>query len=230
MLLLWGYNCQKNGLRRGRQNFKCHGCGKQFVGGNRLCAEVLWEHYVRGKQTLIQLAVANGCSERTIRRKLDCITVTLTTPRPREVIVLMDTTYWGRSMAVMLFKDAITGENLLWYYVRTETNALYIKGVDELIAKGFIVSGIVCDGRKGLIQSFGAIPVQMCQFHQVAIIRRYLTKNPKTPAAIALKAIAALMKDTDRASFEGALSDWHARWEKFLNERSGPATFDRTVG
>jgi hypothetical protein len=51
----------------------------------------------------------------------------------REVIVLMDTTYWGRNFGVMLFKDAITKENLLKYYVRNETNFLYKKGVEELV-------------------------------------------------------------------------------------------------
>jgi hypothetical protein len=38
----------------------------------------------------------------------------------REVVVLMDTTYWGRNFGVMLFKDAITKENLLKYYVKKE--------------------------------------------------------------------------------------------------------------
>src|SRR5690606_19376963 len=49
--------------------------------------------------------------------------------------------------------------------------------------------------------------------------------NPKLPAAIELKAIAALMKDTDKESFEGALADWHSRWRRFLDERStNPST------
>ena len=65
----------------------------------------------------------------------------------------------------MLFKDSYTGENLLKYYVKAETNALYILGVNELKKQGFEVVAIVCDGRKGLIQSFKNIPVQMCQFH-----------------------------------------------------------------
>lgn len=91
----------------------------------------------------------------------------------------MDTTYWGRTFGVMLFKDAITKENLLKYFVKNETNALYIQGVKELQDKGFQVVAIVCDGRKGLLQSFGQIPVQMCQFHQTTIIRRYLTKKNK---------------------------------------------------
>ena len=34
----------------------------------------------------------------------------------------MDTTYWGRGFGVMLFKDAITEENILKYYVKYESN------------------------------------------------------------------------------------------------------------
>jgi hypothetical protein len=90
----------------------------------------------------------------------------------------MDTTYWGRNFDVMLFKSAITKENLLKYYIRNITNFLYKKGIKELESKGYTIAAIVSDGRKGLAQSFGSPPVQMCQFHQVAIIRRYITKNP----------------------------------------------------
>ncbi len=132
----------------------------------------------------------------------------------------MDTTYFGRNFGVMLFKDAYTKENLLKYYVKTETNYLYKKGIEELLSRGFMVIAIVCDGRKGLIQSFSNIPVQMCQFHQVAIIRRYITKNPKLPASIELKEIVALMKHTDKESFEGALTEWYIKWDDFLNERT----------
>lgn len=132
----------------------------------------------------------------------------------------MDTTYWGRNFGVMLFKDSITKENLLKYYVKNETNALYKQGITELQSKGFTIIAIVCDGRKGLIQSFENIPIQMCQFHQAAIIRRYLTRTPKLVAAIELTEVVGLMKQTDKESFEGALNDWYERWKAFLNERT----------
>lgn len=132
----------------------------------------------------------------------------------------MDTTYWGRKFGAMLFKDAISKENLLKYYVKNETNQKYIEGIKELQSRGFHILGIVCDGRKGLVQSFNKIPVQMCQFHQSAIIRRYLTRNPKLKAAKELMVVVDLMKQTDRESFEGALSDWFEKWETFLNERT----------
>jgi transposase-like protein len=132
----------------------------------------------------------------------------------------MDTTYWGRNFGVMLFKDSLTKENILKYYVKNETNALYHKGINELRTLGYEIQAIVCDGRKGLVPLFKDTPVQMCQFHQSAIIRRYLTKKPQLKAAQELMTVVDLMKQTDKESFIGALDLWHNKWKDFLNERT----------
>lgn len=195
-------------------------CNTCFTGGKKPTPKDIYEEYSKGKQTYKQLAEKYGCSSRTIQRKTDLYLVSISEKKPRAVVVLMDTTYWGRNFGVMLFKDSYTKENLLKYYVRAETNALYIKGINELKLKGFNVLAIVCDGRRGLLQSFDKTPVQMCQFHQVAINRRYITKNPKLPASIELKELVSMMKITDKESFEGGLNDWYLKWEKFMNERS----------
>ena len=200
--------------------YKCYVCNKQFLGGTRINISELWAEYSKGKQTYKQLAQKYNCSKRTIQRKIDLYKVSIPKKEPRKVVILMDTTYWGRNFGVMLFKDAYTKENLLKYYVRTETNKLYIEGVEELKKQGFEIVGIVCDGRKGLLKSFKNIPVQMCQFHQVAIIRRYITKNPKLPASIELKELVTMMKKTDKESFEGGLELWYIKWKTFLNERT----------
>jgi len=180
---------------------------------------LLWKDYVEGKQSYLQLSQKYNCSVRTIQRRIDKVEISKRIKKPRKVIILMDTTYWGRNFGVMLFKDSLTKENLLKYYVKHETNALYITGVNELKSLGFQISAIVCDGRKGLIQSFKDVPVQMCQFHQSAIIRRYLTKKPKLKAAQELMEVVDLMKQTDKESFVGALQLWFEKWEDFLNER-----------
>jgi hypothetical protein len=86
--------------------------------------------------------------------------------------------------------------------------------------QGFEVIAIICDGRRGLLNSFPNIPVQMCQFHQVAIVRRYITKAPKMLASIELKELVSLLKHTDKESFEGGLNDWYIKWEYFLKERT----------
>ncbi|MEG2070633.1 MAG: hypothetical protein RR034_04590 [Bacteroidales bacterium] len=89
----------------------------------------------------------------------------------------------------MLLTDALTGKNLLKYHVKQESNSSYQQGIETLQNSGFHIIGIVCDGHKELIQSFTNIPVQMCQFHQCAIIRRYLTKRLKIQASIELMQI-----------------------------------------
>jgi DNA-directed RNA polymerase subunit RPC12/RpoP len=196
-------------------NYKCLNCQKQFLGGTRIDNIQLWKEYIEGKQTYSQLANKHSCSIKTIQRRLDKVTTNFTAKKPRAVIVFMDTTYWSRNFGVMLFKDALTKENLLKYYVKYETNSLYIQGVLELKDKGHKILAIVCDGRKGLPQSFGNIPAQMCQFHQSAIIRRYLTKRPKLTAAKEFMEVVDLMKQTDKESFTGALDEWFNSWKVF---------------
>ena len=107
----------------------------------------MWDEYTIGKQTYSQLATKYKCSIKTIQRKLDGYKILDLKKEVRQVIVLMDTTYLGREFGVMLFKDALTKENLLKFYVKMETNQLYIKGIEELRKKGYKIQAIVCDGR-----------------------------------------------------------------------------------
>jgi len=211
---------RRNGFVKGVQLYKCFVCGKQFLGGFRIDNAVLWQEYTLGKQTYSQLSAKYNFSVKTIQRRLDSYELCKQAVSVKPVVVLMDTTYWGRNFGVMLFKDAWSKENLLKFYVKHETNALYIQGIDELKSNGFTVKAIVCDGRKGLIQSFPDIPMQMCQFHQSAIIRRYLTKKPKLQAGKELLEVVDLMKQTDKESFASALNLWFEKWEMFLNERT----------
>jgi hypothetical protein len=103
--------------------------------------------------------------------------------------------------------------------VKQETNKLYLDGIEEIARRGIKIQSIICDGRKGLFQLFGDMPVQMCNFHQVAIIRRYLTKKPKMQASKELWELTLLLVHTDKESFTGGLQDWFIKWESFLNER-----------
>ncbi len=131
----------------------------------------------------------------------------------------MDTTYFGRGLGVMVFKDSISGKILFKQYVKTETNQLYFAGIKEVARRGIHIQSIICDGRKGLLQMLDNIPVQMCNFHQVAIIRRYLTKKPKMQASKELWEHTLLLSKTDKESFEGGLNAWHCKWKDFLNEQ-----------
>ena len=167
----------------------------------------------------MQLAAKYGCSVKTIQRKIDGVKAHRHTTFPSIANLLMDTTYFGKTLGVMVFKDSISGQILYKQYVKTETNKLYLAGVEEIAKRGIKIQSIIYDGRKGLLQLFTGIPVQMCNFHQVAIIRRYLIKNPKMQASKGLWEHVLLLVRTDKESFEGGLAAWHIKWKAFLNER-----------
>jgi len=99
-------------------------CGKQFLAGLRIENHDIGDDYLIGKQTYSQLSKKHNCSTRTIQRRIDKYQLENKVIKAKEVIVLMDTTYWGRNFGVMLFKDALSKENLLKFYVKNESNAL----------------------------------------------------------------------------------------------------------
>ena len=204
----------------GVQRYRCWCCGKQFLGGKRIDTATIWREYSELKQTYGQLAEKYGCSPRTIKRKLDAYIPPKGMSSPGRAVVVMDTTYWGRKYGVMLFKDALTGRDLLWYFVKSETNALYAQGIAELEGMGYVIPAVVFDGRKGLPAMFPDKKVQLCQFHQQKTVRKYLTKHPKTEAAIELKAIVDMLTNTDKESFVGMFDEWCEKWDGYLKERT----------
>ena len=182
-------------------------------------AEV-WHLYSSGKQTYSQLASQFDCSTKTIQRLLDKAIIEKRKEFISNAIVIMDTTYFGRGFGVMVFKNSLDGIVLYKQYIRYETNALYLAGISEIWRRGIDIQAIVCDGRQGLFGLFGDIPVQMCQFHQVQIVLRYLTRKPKTQAAIELKKLSLKLTKQTKSEFVNNLNDWYLRWSNYLNERS----------
>ena len=180
----------------------------------------MWLEYTEGKQTYSQLSLKYGCSKKTIQRKLDTIIPQKLNTFSSVVNALMDTTYFGRTFGVMVFKDSFTGHILFMQYVKQETNQLYLLGIEEITRRGIKIQAIICDGRKGLIGLLEKdFPVQLCNFHQVATIRKYLTKKPKMQASKELWSHTLLLVHTDKESFEGGLQAWYEKWKDFLDER-----------
>jgi len=138
----------------------------------------------------------------------------------------MDTCYFRRDFGVMVFRDHYSNKNIYWKFLRHETVAEYKTGIKYLKSIGWNILGIVCDGKRGIFSAFENIPVQMCQFHQVAIITRYITRNPKLEAGKELRMITLLLTKKEKENFISMLEQWYWKWESFLKER----TYDIETG
>lgn len=210
----------RNGLRGRRQLYKCKDCGRQFLGGKRRDKSQVITDYVEGKQTLDQLALKYGVSERTIRRDLEGMRYVQKISKCKQVTIQMDTTYWGRNFGLLVIKDALRGKILWRKYVTHETIADYIEGVRWLEKHRFRIYGAVIDGMKGLAKALSPYPVQLCQFHQMLIVRRYITQDPEIEASAALLDLVNNITRMDKESFVGAFNEWYDRYKDIVNERS----------
>jgi hypothetical protein len=126
-----------------------------------------------GKQTLKQLSQTYQISVSTIQRHFSKLRSVSVISSEKQVVVLMDTTYWGRNFGVVVFKDSRTGR-ILWrkFIFRKETIADYAEGVDWLAAQGFQIDGIVCDGLRGMFQKIAKYN-GLSKSHRMVFIDEY---------------------------------------------------------
>jgi hypothetical protein len=166
------------------------------------------------------LAAKYGCSTKTIQRKLDSVQINENKQFSSVANVVMDTTYFGRNWGAMVFKNSIDGKVLYIIFVKHETLFLYETGIKEISRRGIKIQSIICDGKQGIFALFPTIPMQMCQFHMIEIVNRYLTRKPKLEAAKELRNIVLQLTKLTRVEFTKLFENWLLKWDFFLNEKS----------
>ena len=215
---------KKDGFKRGKQRYKCTSCWHVFQNKSRKKKEeknlssLLWEKYCFGKQTYVELSLSFWISVRKVQKLLDSYEFITPQVLPRKIVLLMDTTYFW-DIWVMVFKDCESQKIINFKLVKNENNNAYKLWVKELQEQGWEIQAIVCDGRRWLLTGFPEIPTQMCQFHQVAILRRYITKKPILEANKDLKILWELLKQTDKETFSYELERYYETHKGFLNQK-----------
>ena len=138
--------------------------------------------------------------------------------KPREVTIVADATFFGKrkdKFGVLIFKDVIQNEILIWKLISKETVVEYNYLLNKLLVLGFTINAVTVDGKKGLNKVFKDYPIQMCQFHQKMIIKRYITHHPKLEASIELKRICTRLKYSNEIRFTKALDIWYIKYKDF---------------
>ena len=212
---------KKDWFMRWKQRYKCKCCGHVFQNATRkkkIVINQLWNEYCFLKQNYKELWEKYHLSLKTVQKILDKYEFVNPIIMPKEIILLMDTTYFWEFW-IMVFKDYKTKKIINYKIVKNETNDDYKAWVKELQTQWWTIKAIVCDGKKWLLTWFPNIPTQMCHFHQVAIIRRYITKKPKLEANKALKWITELLPKTDKDTFTYYLELYGIIYNNFLSEK-----------
>ena len=132
----------------------------------------------------------------------------------------MDCVFFRRSSGYLVVRNVHNSSNVYWSEIESETINEYQCARDTLEGQGSSLMAIVIDGRPGARKLFDDLPVQMCHFHQKAIITRYLTRRPKLEASKELRTIVHDLCNTNEQIFTDAIYEWHEKWNEFLKERT----------
>ncbi len=139
---------------------------------------------------------------------------------PVPIILVADTTFFRRNEGVCIFYATNIKKVIARSIVKSETSFEYRKLKLQIENLGFTIQAVVIDGRKGIKEVFRDIPIQMCQFHQLMILRRYLTMNPRLEAAKELKQICKNLCKIKENEFVVKFNNWNVKWYEFLKEKT----------
>jgi hypothetical protein len=222
-------NVKKNGTQCRKQRYYCQTCHRSWTSISRPTKLVtkLWDQYAFEGRSVASLAKEHKLSPGCIRSLLRLYVPYRITQMPRTVAVIMDVTYfdgWGILVVIDPYANITIGENTVLYYAvltGTERTVDYEVATDTIQSMGYSISMVTIDGRRGVRQMLEGkgIPVQYCQFHQLMTITQCLTKRPRLPQNIELRAIALTLKTNNEIAFEDALAGWHAKHGIWLKER-----------
>ena len=136
------------------------------------------------------------------------------------MVAVIDCVFFGRTSGYLVVRDPNGKRNIYWSQIRHETIAEYQRARDMIESQGFVVRAVVLDGKPGVRKVFSDLPVQMCHFHQKAIITKHLTRRPKLEAGKQLREIVSMLCISAEKSFAEAIEQWHVQWADFLKERT----------
>ena len=212
----------KKGKRNGIVRYFCGECGRSFSSKRRpgKFVESLWQEHAFRRQTVADLVFRKKKSKNTIRKILSTFIPEKKTHRPRSIVLVADATFFGRGSGILVGKDPNEREVLYVEEIMTETAFDYAMMRNRLEKEGYVIQAVVVDGKRCIPNIFKGMPVQICQFHQIQIVRRKLTLRPKTQAGVELLSIGLNVDKYTKEELEKLLCDWHERHQTFLEEKT----------
>ncbi|MFM7557142.1 MAG: hypothetical protein ACKO46_01050 [Alphaproteobacteria bacterium] len=107
----------------------------------------------------------------------------------------IDATFFGREFGFLVFHDC---QKVIYFKeIKTESIKDFKEGIKAIKQANIGINSITIDGKRGYINNIkkllGNIPIQMCLFHQKAIIRRYIANNPQSSCGKDLKELMHLL-------------------------------------
>lgn len=218
----------KRGIQDNVQIYWCKTCNKRFRSNRRkktkLQAKLRYD-YIFHKQTFRELSDTYDIDIRKVMFLIHDSESEEKIHNPRKIYILGDTSYYGErkkgtEWGHSLLRDQHKSEDLVWGYVKKETEREYRKLRYQLEELGYEIMGITGDGFTGILKAFSGIPFQMCQVHMIRIVERYTGKNPKTEVGIDLRELILRLSKSNSVDFLKEVKMFYEKHKLSLEERT----------
>lgn len=141
----------------------------------------------------------------------------------KPINLLIDATFFGREYGFLVFHDS---QKVIYFKeIKTESIKDFCEGINTLKSVNYCILSITIDGKRGYINNIrkllGNIPIQMCLFHQKAIVRRYITDRPRSQCGKDLKELMYhLCKPESHQEFIDQFYFLQSKYQYVLNQRN----------
>ena len=133
-------------------------------------------------------------------------------------MAVFDASHFGED-TLLVARAPVLKRNLGWTWIESETKEAYLALKQNIESRGHPIIAVILDGRQGIPRVFPDIPVQICQFHQMQIVRRKTTLRPETEAGQTLLRLALHLKDKTEITLSNELNVWFENYGEFVNEK-----------
>ena len=112
----------------------------------------------------------------------------------------MDITFFHLYSGVLVLRDSKTDkvDIILYGQKKIFTTRLLWTDYEK---KDYIIQSITYEGGQGLMKDLFNVPVQVCQFHMIAIVMRKLRKKHQSQVGKELKIIAKTLVESPKNEF-----------------------------
>lgn len=226
----------KWGARGSHQRYKCKNCGTCFTPhrddismSNRF---VWFRKWVQGKQTISDISITSGYSERQLRRWFSIYLKTSPIwkiPRHSSAHMLIDGTWFGGSDRCLIVYRNFDSKSTVYYRFSTGENRNEIESDLSIFKKMRLkISSFTTDGSEDIVRAIDCIYPKIMRQRCVVHIEReclaWLTQHPRSSAGITLRRlvrrISEIKTNNDKLYWIKELDKWYEDYQEFLVEKS----------
>lgn len=225
----------KWGKQRGYQRYKCKSCGSHFTWRRKDVSEqnrfVWFKWWILGKQTIKQISVKSGYSEKSLRLLIDRYLHNYPKWKIQfheKVNLLIDGTFFANKVCLVVYRDNNIKETLFYRITDGEWEDELTEDINNILSLGIEIESVTCDGSHNIIKavrkSCPTAILQRCVVHVQRECLIWLTRNPQSEAGIELrKIVCRLHKITTREEWGYwvvSLVRWEEQYRTYLAEKS----------